>query len=64
MNTISRTSRTLSVISWETFVLLRRDKVFVPALVASLLISAFANLASDWSVEDFTKILFDIGFLK
>jgi Cu-processing system permease protein len=62
MNNLSRTIRTLSVISWETFVLLRRDKVFVPALVASLLISAFANLASDWSVEDFTKILFDIGF--
>jgi len=62
MNTVGQTIRTLSVISWETFVLLRRDKVFVPALVASLLISAFANLASDWSVEDFTKILFDIGF--
>lgn len=62
MNTAVRTVRTLAVISWETFVLLRRDKVFVPALVAALLISAFANLASDWSVEDFTKILFDIGF--
>lgn len=54
--------RALRVISWETFILLRRDKVFVPALVISLVISAFANLASDWSVEDFTKILFDIGF--
>lgn len=52
----------VSVIAGETFVLLRRDKIFVPALVISLLIAAMANLASGWSVEDFTKILFDIGF--
>lgn len=52
----------LRVIAWETFILLRRDRAFVPALVISLIIAAFANLASDWSVEDFVKILFDIGF--
>src|SRR5690606_34381136 len=55
-------AKVVSVIAWETFVLLRRDKIFVPALVISLLISVLANLASDWSVEDFEKILFDIGF--
>lgn len=52
----------IGIIASETFILLRRDKIFVPALVISLFISAMANLASDWSVEDFTKILFDIGF--
>lgn len=54
--------KALHTIALETFVLLRRDKVFVPAVIVSLIISAVANLASDWSVEDFTKILFDIGF--
>jgi ABC-type transport system involved in multi-copper enzyme maturation permease subunit len=52
----------LWILARETLILLRRDKVMVPALLGSLLISGFANLASDWSVEDFQKILFDIGY--
>lgn len=62
MNNITRSVSVVAVIARETFLLLRRDKVFVPALIISIVISALANLASDWSVEDFTKILFDIGF--
>lgn len=50
------------ILSRETLLLLRRDKVMIPALVGSFLITVFANLASDWNVEDFTKILFDIGY--
>ena len=45
----------------ETLILLVRDRVMIPVLMCSVFISIFANLASDWSVEDFTKILFDIG---
>jgi len=49
------------VIARQTFRLLRRDQVFIPVVLAGLLITGFANIASDWSVEDFSKILFDIG---
>jgi Cu-processing system permease protein len=45
----------------ETFLLLRRDKIFLPVLVSGFLITLLANLASDWSIEDFSKILFDVG---
>lgn len=51
------------VLARETVRLLARDRIFVPALVGSLVMAAFANLASDWSVEEFRKILFDIGAL-
>ncbi len=57
-----RTLLSLRIVAWEAFVLMRRDRIFLPALIAALLVSGLANLASDWSVEDFTKILFDIGF--
>ena len=30
-------------------------------MIAGALIAGFANIASDWSVEDFSKILFDVG---
>jgi len=49
------------VVASETFLLLRRGKIFLPALVAGIMIGFITNLASDWSVEDFRKILFDIG---
>lgn len=45
----------------ESFLLLRRDKIFLPAVIAGFLIVVLANMASDWSIEDFDKILFDIG---
>ena len=45
----------------QTFLLLRRDKVFLPAVVAGIMIAALANIISDWSVEDFSKILYDVG---
>jgi ABC-type transport system involved in multi-copper enzyme maturation permease subunit len=45
-----------------TFTLLRRDRIFIPFLISALAISVFAQLASDWGVEEFSKILNDIGF--
>jgi ABC-type transport system involved in multi-copper enzyme maturation permease subunit len=48
-------------LSRESFLILRRDKIFVPVVVAGLAIAYFANLASGWGLEDFKKILFDIG---
>jgi ABC-type transport system involved in multi-copper enzyme maturation permease subunit len=47
----------------QSFLLLRRDKIFLPAVVAGVLVTMFANLASDWGIEEFRKILFDIGAL-
>jgi ABC-type transport system involved in multi-copper enzyme maturation permease subunit len=53
--------KALTTIALETFLLLRRDKVFFPAAVVGLAFAFFAGLASDWSIEDFSKILFDVG---
>jgi Cu-processing system permease protein len=52
----------ISILTLETLLLLVRDRVMIPVFLASVLISIFANLASDWTVEDFTKTLFDIGY--
>jgi len=54
-------ARGLLNVTLQTFLLLRRDRVFVPAVVAGVMIAAMANLISDWSVEDFSKILYDVG---
>ena len=40
-------------LSKESFLILRRDKIFVPVVVAGLAIAYFANLASGWGLEDF-----------
>ncbi len=50
------------LIAAEQFTLLRRDKFFVPAFVISVGITLLANLAMDWTVEEFDKILYDIGY--
>src|SRR5271169_3241497 len=54
--------RAIRVIALETFLLLRRDRIFAPALVLGLAACALALLASDWSIEDFSKILYDVGY--
>lgn len=54
--------RALRVVTLESFLLLRRDRIFVPALFAALAISFFAVLAGDWSIEEFYKVLYDVGF--
>ncbi|MCX6125537.1 MAG: hypothetical protein NTV34_12440 [Proteobacteria bacterium] len=45
----------------EGFNWLRRDKIFIPMMFAGLGISMFASTASQWSIEEFKKIFFDIG---
>jgi len=47
----------------QSFLLLRRDKIFLPAVVSGVMVTLFANLASDWGIEEFRKILFDVGAL-
>ena len=54
--------KALFVTASTTFTLLRRDRIFTPFLISALAISIFAQLASDWGVEEFNKILNDIGF--
>jgi Cu-processing system permease protein len=52
---------TVLTVGRESFLLMKRDKIFFPALAGSILVALFANLASDWSIAEFEKILFDIG---
>ncbi len=53
--------RKLLAVTKETLLLLRRDKIFVPATIIGALTCGLAVLASDWGIEEFDKILFDIG---
>lgn len=53
----------LLTIMRQSFLLLRRDKIFLPAVVAAVMVTIFANLASEWGIEEFQKILFDVGAL-
>ncbi len=48
-------------LAMHTFLLLRRDKIFLPAAISGILFTSLANLASNWTIEEFTKVLFDIG---
>lgn len=45
----------------EGFKWLVRDKIFIPMILAGLMITLCSNLISNWSIEDFKKILFDVG---
>lgn len=53
--------RTLLAVAAETFLRLRRDKIFVPALLIGIGLLALTGLASFWGVEEFFKILYDLG---
>ena len=46
-----------------TFIELRRDRIFLPVIFGGLAMLLFANIASDWSVQEHRKILFDISSL-
>ena len=54
-------ARNIWEIAYETLYLLLRGPVFLPSLFFSVILAAFAALASSWSVAEFRKILFDIG---
>lgn len=53
--------RTLFAVAMETFLRLRRDKVFLPALLIGMGLLGLTGLASFWGVEEFFKILYDLG---
>lgn len=53
----------LRVVTTEAFTLLRRDRVFLPAVIMTLVIGLVANGVSNWSIEEFSKVLYDFGFL-
>jgi ABC-type transport system involved in multi-copper enzyme maturation permease subunit len=46
----------------ESFLLLRRDKVFLPAALGGAFIVFFASIASQWAIEDFDVVAFDIAY--
>jgi ABC-type transport system involved in multi-copper enzyme maturation permease subunit len=48
-------------IAWQTFTVLRRDRVFLPALVLGILIIALAQLAGQWGIEEYFKFVYDLG---
>lgn len=50
-------------LSKESFLTLRRDRIFLPIVIAGLAIASFSNLASNWGIESFEKILFDLGLV-
>tara|TARA_Y100000991_G_C21933432_1_gene331883 strand:- start:334 stop:1098 length:765 start_codon:yes stop_codon:yes gene_type:complete len=55
--------KSIYTLTKESFLILRRGKLFLSSLVASMLVIIFANIASSWGVEEFYRILFDIGLL-
>lgn len=52
--------RSVATLAKSTFLLLVRDKVFIPAIVIGLIFVLTAIMISDWSVEDFVFIVFQI----
>ena len=51
--------RALGVVTLQTFTLLRRDRIFWPALAAAAFIAAAAAVASSWGTQE----LYDYGLL-
>lgn len=50
----------ISAIAKETFLRLRRDKVFLPTSLVGLVVMFMSGIISFWGVEEFYKILFDL----
>ncbi len=53
--------RAILAVSMETFLRLRRDKIFLPAAMVGCGLLIVSGLASYWGVEEFFKILYDLG---
>lgn len=47
----------------ETLLTLKRDKLFIPSVIAGILTTALAAVVGFWGMEEFQKILFDLGGL-
>jgi ABC-type transport system involved in multi-copper enzyme maturation permease subunit len=57
---------TRGLVAWwhltkESFLILQRDRIFLPIIIVGTVIGVFANLASNWTFEGWEKILFDVG---
>lgn len=53
--------RALLSITMESSLRLMRDRIFLPTIVVGFCFILFATIASDWGIEEFEKILYDIG---
>lgn len=53
--------RATIAVALETFLRLRRDRIFVPAALIGCVLLIMSGLASYWGVEEFFKILYDLG---
>lgn len=53
--------RTILTVASETFLRLRRDRIFIPALLVGVGLLGLSGLASYWGIEDFFKIMYDMG---
>ncbi|MEZ4743732.1 MAG: ABC transporter permease subunit [Bdellovibrionota bacterium] len=51
----------LWTVTKDSFLLMRRDKVFIPAIFGGIILTILANIASDWTLEEYAKVLFDLG---
>lgn len=47
-------------ITYESFLMLRRDKIFVPMLIGVVLLFFLASFITEWSLDDFRIIYFNI----
>ncbi len=46
----------------ETFTILRRDRIFIPALVAGFAVLFMISVIGEFTIEDQIKVYFDMGF--
>ena len=53
--------KSIYVIAKETFVLLRRDKIFLPLLIFGLCLLYFASMMQDSSSDELVKVMLDMG---
>ena len=51
----------LTTVTLESFTKLRRDKIFLPALIGGGGLLFLATLIGFWGIEEFYKIIYDIG---
>lgn len=47
--------------AFETFLLLQRDRIFLPVVLVGFGLLFLSGLASYWGIEEFRKILYDFG---
>jgi len=51
----------ITTIALYTVKMLRRDKIFFPAIILGVLFAFFAGMASGWSIDGYVRVLYDFG---